>query len=67
MAQRITRDDLEAKFREAQSGWQGKMEDKKQSVMTVVAVAGLVLLILFFVLGKRSGRKKTTVVDIRRV
>ncbi len=65
--QRITREDLEAKFRETQSGWQGKLADKKQTIITVAAVGGIVLLLLFFVLGKRSGKKKTTFVDIRRV
>ncbi|MBI4884203.1 MAG: hypothetical protein HY826_09135 [Actinobacteria bacterium] len=65
--QRITRDDLEAKFRETQSGWQGKLEDKKQSLMAIASIAGVALLLLFFVLGKRSGKKKTTFVDIRRV
>jgi len=65
--QRITRDDLEAKFREAQSSLQGKLDDKKQTLITVATVGGIVLLLLFFVLGKRSGKKKTTFVDIRRV
>ncbi|MCE9622493.1 MAG: hypothetical protein K8R99_09130 [Actinomycetia bacterium] len=65
--QKITRDDLEAKFRETQSSFQGKLEDKKQTLITAAAVGGIVLLLLFFVLGKRSGKKKTTFVDIRRV
>ncbi|MGB8858804.1 MAG: hypothetical protein WCC60_06090 [Ilumatobacteraceae bacterium] len=65
--QRITRADLESKFRETQGGWQGKLNDKKQTLMTVAAAGGVVLLILFFLLGKRSGKKKTTFVEIRRV
>ena len=65
--QRITREDLEAKFRETQSSWQGKLEDKKQTFVSIGVVIGIVLLLLFFVMGKRSGKKKTTFVDIRRV
>jgi hypothetical protein len=65
--QRITRADLESKFRETQSGWQGKLNDKKQTLMTVATAGGVVLLLIFFLLGKRSGRKKTTFVEIRRV
>jgi hypothetical protein len=65
--QRITREDLESKFREAQGGLQGKLNDKKQTLITVAAAGGFVLLVLFFLLGKRSGRKKTTFVEIRRV
>lgn len=68
MAQpRISRDDLEAKFRDVQSGLQGKLEDRKQTLITAAAVAGVVLLLLFFLLGRRSGKKKTTLVEIRRV
>ncbi len=68
MAQaKISRDDLEAKFKEVQDGLQGKLEDKKQSLMAIGAGVGVVLLLLFFLLGKRSGKKKTTLVEIRRV
>ncbi|MEQ1872378.1 MAG: hypothetical protein ABL953_01520 [Ilumatobacteraceae bacterium] len=65
--QRITRDDLEARFRETQDKLTGKLEDKKQSAITLGVVVAVVLLLLFFVLGNRAGKKKTTFVDIRRV
>ncbi len=65
--QRITREDLESKFRETQDGLQGKLNDKKQTLMTVAMVGGVVLLLIFFMLGKRAGKKKTTFVEIRRV
>lgn len=68
MAQQpITRADLESKFRETQSGLAGKLNDKKQTLITVATVGGVVLLLLIFLLGKRSGKKKTTFVEIRRV
>ena len=67
MAQRITREDLEGKFRAVQTDLQAKVEDKKNSLATAAAVGGIVLLLIFFVLGRRSGRKKTTFVEIRRV
>jgi hypothetical protein len=65
--QRITRDDLEAKFRLVQDEVQGKVNDKKQTLITAAAAGSIVLLLLFFFLGKRSGKKKTTFVEIRRV
>ncbi len=65
--QRITREDLESKFRETQDGLQGKLNDKKQTLVTVAMVGGVVLLLIFFMLGKRAGKKKTTFVEIRRV
>ena len=68
MAQpRITRDDLESRFRNVQHELQGRLDDKKQSLTTAIAVGGVVLLVVFFLLGRRSGRKKSTFVEIRRV
>ncbi|MEY4172937.1 MAG: hypothetical protein RI900_102 [Actinomycetota bacterium] len=67
MAQRITREDLEGRFRNVQADLQGKVDDKKQSILTVVAVGGVVLLVIFYLLGRRSGKRKTTFVEIRRV
>lgn len=63
----ITRDDLENKFRALQGDIQGRVDDRKQSLVTTGASIGIVLLIIFFLLGRRSGRKKTTFVEIRRV
>lgn len=65
--QRISRDDLEAKFRQVQDEVQGKVNDKKQTLVTAAAAGGIILLLLFFFLGKRSGKRKTTFVEIRRV
>ena len=64
---KITRDDIEAKFRHIT----GDANDKAQS-MTKVAVAGgsalvMALIILFFLLGRSKGQKRTTVVEIVRV
>lgn len=64
--QRITRDDLESRFRALQDEVQGKVNDKKQTMTTVAIVAGVVLLLFVFVLGRRAGKKKTTLVEIRR-
>ncbi|HEX2786091.1 MAG TPA: hypothetical protein VHN36_21135 [Ilumatobacteraceae bacterium] len=65
--QRITRDDLETRFRQLQDSVQGRVEDKKQTLMTAGIVAGVVLLLIVFLLGSRRGKKKTTLVEIRRV
>ena len=63
----VTKADLEAKFRALQGEVQGRVDDKKQSVVAIAGGLGLVLMLLMFVLGKRSGRAKTTLVEIRRV
>ena len=68
MAQdRITRDDLEAGIRNLQGEAQSRVEDKKKTAITIGVVAAVVLLLVVFLIGKRSGRKKTTLVEIRRV
>jgi hypothetical protein len=64
---RITRNDLESKFRAFQGEVQGKVDDKKQTLVAAGAGIGMFLMIVFFLLGRRSGKKKTTLVEIRRV
>ena len=67
MTKKITREDLEDKFRELQ----GDVDDTKAeaaSYAVVAAVAAVVVVATFaFVLGRRKGRRKSTIVEIRRV
>ena len=64
---KITRADLEAKFADLQSGIQGKVESKKSTLITAATIGAVVLMLVVFMLGKRSGKRKTTIVEIRRV
>jgi hypothetical protein len=66
-ATKITRDDLESKLRAFQGDVQGKVDDQKSTIMAAGAGLGSLLLIIFFLLGRRSGKKKTTFVEIRRI
>jgi len=66
-ARPITRDDLEAKFREVQGGV-GVGADAARGVgkatgalMTVAAVG------IAYMLGRRRGRRRRTIVEVRRV
>jgi hypothetical protein len=63
----VTRDDLEAKLRELK----GEVDDTAQAatgvVVAVVAATVVGVVAIAFLIGKRKGRKKTTVVEIRRV
>jgi hypothetical protein len=63
----ITPQDLENKFRALQGDIQGKVDDKRTTIASVAAGTGLALLLLFFFLGKRSGKKKSAIVEIRRI
>lgn len=64
---RITRDDLEAKFRSVQ----GEVEEQKASAVSTAVTVGAVVLVgvvtVAFLLGRRRGKKRTTVVEVRRI
>jgi hypothetical protein len=64
---RITRDDLERNFRSLQEGAKAKVDDKKSMIATAAGIGGLLIVLLVFLLGRRSGLKKTTMIEIRRV
>jgi hypothetical protein len=66
-SERISRDDLERRFAALQGDLQGKVRDRKQTIITAVSVTAIVLLLIVFFLGRRSGKRKTTLVEIRRV
>lgn len=63
---KITRTDLEQNFRSLQQGVSGKVDAKKPSLLAVAGGVGGLLALLVFLLGRRSGKKKTTLVEIRR-
>jgi hypothetical protein len=65
--ERISREDIEAKLRALQGDVQGKVEDRRSTVMVVAGGIGVFLVIVFFLLGRRSGKRRSTVVEIRRV
>lgn len=64
---RITRDDLEAGFRSLE----GEVDERKEQAMGLAAAVGVAVVVgvvvVAYGLGRRRGRKKTTVVEIRRV
>lgn len=64
---KISPADLQRKLQSFQDGIQGKVDDKKSTLVTVGGGALVVLLIVFFLLGKRSGKKRSTLVEIRRI
>ena len=64
---KITPEDLEGKLRAFQGDVQAKVESKRNTLVTAGAAGVTVLLIIFFLMGKRAGKKKTTLVEIRRI
>ena len=64
---KITRDDLEAGFRGLSDEVQGQIDDAKPKLLPAVVGAGLLLLTVAYLIGKRVGRTKSTIVEIRRI
>ena len=63
----ITRGDLEAKLREIKGEVDETTEQAKPIALAVGVVVVVAVVGLAFALGKRKGRKRSTVVEIRRV
>jgi hypothetical protein len=66
-AGRVSRSDIEAKLKEVTGELEEAGEAAKGKGLIVAGVAAVVLLGVVFLLGKRRGRRKSTVVEIRRV
>jgi hypothetical protein len=65
--QPIRRRDLEAKMRELQGGVTETREAATNTLVTVGAVLVVGAIAVAFLLGRRKGRKRTTVVEVRRI
>ncbi len=64
---KITRDDLEAKFRELKDDVDEGAETAKSYAMAAAVGAGVLIFVVAFVAGRKRGVKKSTVVEIRRI
>ncbi|MFM9037825.1 MAG: hypothetical protein ACKOJ9_09115 [Actinomycetota bacterium] len=65
-AERVSREDIEKKLRALQGDVQGKVDDRRSSLFAIAGGVGVALVIVFFLLGRRSGRRRSTVVEVRR-
>lgn len=65
-AEKITRDDIEAKFRELGGDVDEKAEEAKTTAIAVGAVIAAAVVLGVFLYGRRKGRKSTTIVEVRR-
>ena len=64
---RITRADIEGKLRDMRGEVEQTAEAAKAPIMAIGAGVAAVVVIAAFLMGKRRGRRKSTVVEIRRV
>ena len=64
--QRISREDLEKRFAHLQEDFQGKLENKKQTVIAAAAAGSAVLMLLSYLFGRRRGSRWSTRVQFRQ-
>ena len=64
---RITRADIEAKLRSIRDDIEPVGEQAKGGLMAVAPVVVAVIVIGAYILGKRSGKKRRAVIEIRRL
>ena len=63
----ITRDDLEQSFRDVSGEITGQVQSQTNKIIPAAIGVSLLLLFIAYLLGKRVGTTKSTVVEIRRI
>lgn len=63
----ITRDDLEAGLRSMVGEAEERAEATARRLLPVAIGGGIVLLVIAYLIGKRVGTTKSTIVEIRRI
>jgi hypothetical protein len=64
---KVTRDDIEAKLRELRGEVDTRAQSAKGTGVAIVAGVVMVTIITAYVLGRRRGKKRNMVLEIRRI
>jgi hypothetical protein len=65
--ERITRDDIEAKFRELTGEVSDEVQSTRSQALTVGLALGVAFVAVVFLIGRRNGRRRSAVVEVRRL
>ncbi len=63
----ITPADIEAKFRDIQGQVDVVAEDSKKRLALAGGAASVIIFLIIYVLGRRAGKRSSSVVEIRRI
>lgn len=63
----ISKDDIEAKFRQVKTDVDQVTTDKKNQIIPAVSLVAILIMLIAYMLGQRTGKKKSAVVQIRRI
>jgi len=64
---KITRDDLEAKLRQVVGEVDDRVDEARPNIVMGAVAALAVVAVLAYLIGRRSGRSRSALVEIRRV
>jgi hypothetical protein len=62
----ITREDIKAKLIEIQEDATTTVESAKSTIIAVAAGVGVVVIVGIYLLGRRGGRRRSTVIELKR-
>jgi hypothetical protein len=65
--QTITRDQIEAKFREMTGGVTDEVEGAKSQALAIGLAVVVVSVAVVYLIGRRRGRRRSTIVEVRRI
>jgi hypothetical protein len=63
----IERRDIEAKMRELQGDVEDTAQSATKTLLTVGVVVAVGVIAVAFMVGRRKGRRRTTIVEVRRI
>ncbi len=63
----ITREDIEARFRELGGEVTDEVVGARSQLLTVAAVVAVSVVTVAFLVGRRRGRRRSAVVEVRRI
>ena len=63
---KISKEDLERRFKSLQDDLQGRVENKKQTIVAVAGAAAVVLMVVSYLFGRHRGSRRATRVEFRR-
>jgi hypothetical protein len=65
--EKITRDQIEAKFRDMTGGVTEEVEGVRSQALAIGLAVVVVSVALVYLAGRRRGRRKSTIVEVRRI
>jgi hypothetical protein len=63
----ITRDDIEARLRELNGDVVAETTSARSNLVTIAAAVAVAVVTVAFLAGRRRGRSRSTVVEVRRI